>query len=221
MDEINNDDEYVVLLHGIGRTKQVMDKMSRFLEVKGYGIYNDDYQSNHHPIEVLVDQIAERIAQNCPEPNRKIHFVAHSMGAIITRLLIAKYRPQNLGRVVMLGPPNQGSHLIDFMKRFKFFNRLYGPAAKQLSKEGTLLQGLPPPDYEVGIIAGDRSIDLIFSWFILSGKNDGKVTVKETNLEGMKDHLVVHVAHPFIPNNKIVQEQTAYFLACGRFLKKV
>lgn len=209
---------YVVLLHGIGRTKQIMEKLGRYLTAQGYTVYNDDYQSTTAPIEAITEQIFLRIRKHCPDESIPIHFVGHSMGALIVRLLITKHRPTNLGRVVMLAPPNQGSCLVDFLKKYRFFQRLFGPAALELTAgNGGIIHRLPPIDYEVGIIAGDRSVDLLFSWFILPGKNDGKLTVAETKLAGMKDHIVLHATHPFMPNNTKVIKQTAHFLRFGRF----
>ena len=213
--------DYVVLLHGISRTQRVMRNMAQYLEDKGYAVYNDHYKSTSFVIETLVDHIYERVKLNCPDSQKTIHFVGHSMGAIIIRCLIAKYRPQPLGRVVMLAPPNHGSHLVDFMKRFSFYRRLYGPAGQQLGTDNAgVINRLPPIDYDVGIIAGDRSIDLLFSWFILSGKNDGKITVEETKLDGMQDHIVLPATHTFMPSNSKVIKQTAHFLKDGRFFRE-
>ena len=75
-------------------------------------------------------------------------------------------------------------------------------------------------DYDLGIIAGDRSIDLLFSWFVLTGKNDGKLAVEETKLPGMKDHIVLHATHTFMPSNPKVIKQATNFLQFAEFLRK-
>ena len=72
--------------------------------------------------------------------------------------------------------------------------------------------------YEVGIITGDKSINPILS-LLISGKDDGKVSVEKAKLMGMKDFLVVPKAHPFIMNDKNVMKQVAYFIANGKFDK--
>ena len=48
----------------------------------------------------------------------------------------------------------------------------------------------PPVDYPVGIIAGNRSIDPISSVF-LPKPHDGRVSVENTKLDGMADHIVI------------------------------
>ncbi len=212
-------DDYVVLLHGIARTNRIMRKMEGYLTQQGYNVYNDDYRSRSNSIELLADQIHERIRENCHDESKPLHFVAHSLGAIITRLILAKFRPKQLGRVVLLGPPNNGSQLVDFAKRFKFFDRVYGPAGQQLGTKDELIRQLPAPDYDVGVIAGDRSVDLLFSWFLLSGANDGKLTVEETKLAGMKDHIILHATHTFMPSNANVLKQVVYFLENGKFFR--
>ena len=213
----HSSNNYVVLLHGIGRTAQIMNKMGSYLGKQGYEVYNDNYQSTIFSINELANAIWERIQIHCLDSTKKLHFVGHSMGAIIIRLMIARFQPKNIGRVVMLAPPNQGSYLVGFLKQFRFYKRWYGPAGQELAKQSKLLINLPTIDYEVGIIAGDRSIDWLFSWFMLSGKNDGKLMVDETKLVGMKDHIILHATHTFMPSNSTVIEQTAYFLGHGEF----
>jgi len=214
-----NSNEYVVLLHGIGRDKHVMYSMEKYLLARGYDVYNNDYQSTLFPIHILVDRVWEHVKKNCPDDMAKINFVGHSLGAIIIRLMVAKYKPSNIGRVVMLGPPNQGSQLVSFLKRFNYYKKCYGPAGQELGNDSEIIKRLPPDQYEFGVIAGDRSIDWLFSWFLLSGKNDGKLMVDETKLEGMRDHIILHATHTFMPSNSKVIQQTAYFLQNGHFLR--
>ena len=117
----------------------------------------------------------------------------------------------------MLGPPNQGSEIVDALGSWKVFGLLNGPAGRQLGTDADSrpLQ-LGPARFEVGIIAGDRSINWINSC-IIPGPDDGKVSVERTRLAGMKDHLVVHATHPFLMRNREALRQTAHFLRHGSF----
>jgi triacylglycerol lipase len=75
---------------------------------------------------------------------------------------------------------------------------------------------LGPADFELGIITGDRTIDPISSW-IIPGKDDGKVAVEKTKLEGMTDFLLVNVSHAYIMENPKVVLEVLHFLKNGRF----
>lgn len=208
----------VILLHVITKTSRIMRGFETALTKSGYTVRNIDYPSVAYSIETLAEIAAKKIEQD-RQSNQPMHFVAHSMGGILVRLIIAKHRPPNLGRVVMIGTPNHGSIVADFMQRFKFFKKLFGPAGQQIvTNSNGIHHRLPSADYECGIIAGDRSIDPWFSWFLFRGrKNDGKVSVENTKLEGMKDFVVVPVPHVRQPKNKKVIQLALNFLASGHF----
>ena len=139
------------------------------------------------------------------------------MGGLVIRALLNKYRPKNLGRVVMLGTPNQGSEVADFFKNNPIYKGFFGPAGQQLTTDQANIKDLlGTVDYELGIIAGDRSIDPISST-ILVGKDDGKVSVKRSKINGMTDHVVIHTTHTFMMKNKNVIKQTDYFITHGKF----
>ena len=92
----------------------------------------------------------------------------------------------------MLGPPNQGSEIVDRLGKMKVFQLLNGPASLQLSTHSESIPNrLGPVSFEIGVIAGDRSINPILS-SLIPGKDDGKVAITRTRLEGMKDFIIVH-----------------------------
>ncbi|MDB6174077.1 MAG: hypothetical protein JWL59_3388 [Chthoniobacteraceae bacterium] len=147
----------------------------------------------------------------------KIHFVTHSLGGVLVRSYFARHREPRLGRVVMLGPPNQGSEVVDRLGGWKLFQLINGPAGNEL---GTGSQSTPnrlgKVGFELGIIAGDRSINWINSCMI-AGIDDGKVSVARSRVDGMKEHIVVHSAHPFLMRNSTVIKLASHFLASGCF----
>jgi predicted alpha/beta hydrolase len=212
--------ECVVLLHGLARSCSAMSTMEKALQQAGYETVNLDYSSRKKTIEEIAGQDFIRGVVLCERKGAaKIHFVTHSMGGIIVRLGLKTNRPPNLGRVVMLAPPNHGSFVTDRLRDWWFYTWLNGPAGQQLGTEPESLPNrLGPADYPVGIIAAD---DWAFfdAWFasFTDKPNDGKVTVESARLEGMTDFLVVPETHPFIMNSAQVIGQTIYFLRKGTF----
>ncbi|WP_019614836.1 esterase/lipase family protein [Psychromonas ossibalaenae] len=174
------------------------------------------YPSLKYSMEILAENTINQALQLCPESD-KVHFVSHSMGGILIRLYLQKRHINNLGRVVMLGPPNQGSQLIDLLGRLiknRHFNK---QAGMQLGTEpDSFVNSIGGADFELGIIAGKRSVNPILST-LLPGQNDGKVAVHSTRLSGMKDHLVMPVTHPFMMKNNRVISQVKHFLQHGLF----
>ncbi len=207
----------VVLLHGLGRTAKSMAYMEKRLMAAGYAVYNYDYESRKNEIGYLVDDLQGFLEACCPEKGNTLHFVTHSLGGILVRALISEERPYNLGRVVMLSPPNKGSEVVDYIKDYSLFKDIFGPASMQLGTDpDSVPNRLGPADFELGIITGDRTIDPISS-LIIPGKDDGKVAVERTKLEGMTDFLVMHVSHAYIMEEPEVVDEVIYFLQQGRF----
>jgi len=212
--------EAVVLLHGLGRTAKSMAYMEERLMAEGYTVYNYNYESRKNEIITMVDDLQEFLGSCCQGKGTSLHFVTHSLGGILVRALIAEKRPDNLGRVVMLSPPNKGSEVADYIKDYSLFKDILGPAYMQL---GTDLDSMPnrlgPADFELGVITGNRTIDPISS-LIIPGVDDGKVAVEKTKLEGMTDFLVMPVSHAYIMQKPEVVDEVIYFLQQGRFNRK-
>ncbi len=219
--DAKNDGDYVVILHGIARSSSSMSKVAKGLEREGFTVFNIDYPSTKYKISKLAEIANKEISKLAADKNQKIHFVGYSMGSILTRIILDKYRSSyNLGRVVMLAPPNQGSEVTDFVRNNIIYKEIWGPAGQQLGTGADdIASKLGNIDYELGIIAGDRSVDPISS-AIIPGKDDGKVAVERTKVEGMKEHVTIHTSHLFIIQNDEAISQTAYFLKNGEFKKE-
>ncbi|MCF8724280.1 pimeloyl-ACP methyl ester carboxylesterase [Nitrospina gracilis] len=209
--------ECVVILHGIARTSASMAPLAAYLDENGYSAINIDYPSTDHAIDDLVERVHEKLLASPWTQECITHYVGYSMGALIARGLIHKHRPEKLGRVVLLAPPNEGSEVADFWKNNFLYEWLYGPAGQELgTQKNAYRDRFGEVDFEVGVIAGDRSIDPLSS-SIIPGPDDGKVSIPRTKLPGMKDHIVVHATHTFIMKNEKVMKQTLYFLKHGAF----
>jgi hypothetical protein len=212
--------ECVVLIHGMGRNAGSMSQMQTALVQEGYFTVNLGYFSTQKNVESIAAEDYPLALAACLElqPER-VHFVTHSLGGIILRKALSEEKPDTLGRVVMLSPPNNGSDLVDTIKDWGLYKWLMGPAGQQLTTgKDSLPMQLGGADFILGIITGNRHA-FFDSWFafIISGVDDGKVSVENAKLEGMRDFLVMDETHPFIMNSEEVQRETIYFLRYGKF----
>lgn len=211
--------ECVVLLHGLNRSWRAMGKMAEALQAEGFSTANVDYPSQQGTVEGLAPVAVNSGLDQCRLSGAdKIHFVTHSMGGILLRYAHGIEPIPDLGRVVMLGPPNQGSEVIDWTREWSVAEVFSGEAGMQLgTDENDLPARLKPVDFELGIIAGTRTINPFMS-AVLPDADDGKVTVERTKVDGMSDFLVVSKSHHSIMRSDTVIENTAEFLRSGHFL---
>lgn len=211
--------ECVILLHGLARTSYSMAKIEDALQEAGFAVANIDYPSRSYPIEELADDAVNQGLQDCRgREASRIHFVTHSMGGILVRYYLSRHDIAELGRVVMLGPPNQGSEVVDEFSGVPGFAAFNGPAGLQLGTgPDSIPNRLGPVDFTVGVIAGTGSVNPILS-ATLPDVDDGKVTVARTQVEGMADFITVDTTHTVIMRNADVIGQTLAFLRQGRFI---
>jgi triacylglycerol lipase len=208
----------VVLLHGLSRSDDSMLLVEETLKLHGYDVVNRSYPSNDAPIAELVAHVGQSVAACGDAP---VHFVTHSLGGILARAWLQDNRPARMGRVVMLAPPNHGTEIVDRFREIPevetLFARFQGPAAMELGTgAGSTPNSLGWPDYELGIIAGNRMINPL-GFFLIEGDNDGTVSVASTRLAGMRDHIVLPTTHSLIMNNPLVLAEVLEFLRNGVF----
>jgi triacylglycerol lipase len=196
--------EAVVLVHGHGAHPVLLEPLRRALERQGLRAVSWPYGSLRGSIEAHAARLATKARELDEDTGvARLHFVGHSMGAIVVRSALAMARPRKLGRVVLLAPPNRGARLADFALRL--FGRRLVRATELCSHPDSYVNRLAPAaDLDCGVIAA--------SW-------DHAVSLASTNLPGQRDHLVLRSLHT-LPLHRHTPAQVAHFLREGRFLRE-
>lgn len=207
----------VVLMHGLNRSYRAMSKMARGLQEAGFSTANVDYPSQAGSVEELAPLAVNEGLEKCRQTDAEnIHFVTHSIAGVLLRYAHSQAPIHDLGRVVMLAPPNQGSEIVDRTKNWPGAELFSGKAGLQMgTDEDSIPAQLGPVDFELGVVAGTRTISIFSA--MLPDPDDGKVSVERTKVEGMDDFLVVKNSHHYIMTSDKVIENTKQFLRTGRF----
>jgi triacylglycerol lipase len=194
--------EMVVLVHGMGRTPMSMLPLAKRLEREGYEVLNWGYSSLCCSIAELGEQLRREVRQRQGATPRRVHFVGHSLGNIIIRqMLTQEDAPEDVGHVVMLAPPNQGSQEAD--RHARRVGWLLRPIDELRTDPASTVRKLPRLEsIPVGVIAG---------------KHDGKVSLQETHLPEETAHVVVRAAHTFLMLRADVQQLVIGFLREASF----
>jgi hypothetical protein len=215
LSDYSPDTECVILLHGLARSSSSMNVIEKRLHAQGYFVININYPSRDHSIEELAEKFISKALLKCKD--RPVNFVTHSMGGILVRQYLSTHKIENLNKVVMLGPPNNGSEVVDKLCNAPGFSFINGDAGMQLGTgELSITSKLGEANFDLGVIAGTRSVNLILSTLI-PDKDDGKVSVASTKLDGMNDHIEMETTHPFMMRNEKVIEQVIFYLQEGKF----
>lgn len=205
------------MVHGLARSASCFDAAEGFFRRNGFDVVRIDYPSRSASCDELAARHVAPAIAAAAATHPEVHLLTHSLGGILARIALQDARPENLGAMVQLGPPSQGSEVVDTLTGLPFVDGSMGPAFQELGT-GPLnrWQFLPRPTYDVGVIAGDRSINWINS-LLIPGADDGKVAVARTRIDGARDHRTVHVAHPFLMTDDACLELALRFIRERRF----
>ncbi len=214
----------VIVLHGLGRSASSMGNMAQFLRASGkYKVFNVTYPTTRGSIADHA-QCLGRIIGGL-DGIETIHFVAHSLGNLVIRNYLGDTtdpvtgRPseRRIGRIVMLGAPNNGARLAEVFGRTGAFEFVLGKSAAEIRDFRDLEARFPAPQGEFAIIAGGRGGPQGYNpW--LTGDNDLVVSVETTRLPGASDFAVLPVIHTLMMDDATVQQYTLSFLQHGYFI---
>jgi triacylglycerol lipase len=183
----------------------LLEPLRRALERQGFRAVNWRYRSLHGSIEEHAAHLAAKAKELDDDIGiAQLHFVGHSMGAIVVRRALAMTRPHKLGRIVLLAPPNKGARLADLALRL--FGRRIVAATELSSHPDSYVNRLTPgADFDCGIIAA--------AW-------DHAVSLASTHLLGQRDHIVLRSLHT-LPLHRHTPAQVGHFLREGCFQREI
>ncbi len=192
----------VVLVHGLAAPRAVMSPLERHLKPAYASVTNWSYPSLWSRIERHGQALAQFLRELDERlSDQAIHLVTHSMGGIVARLALAEYLPRQIGRLVMVAPPNLGSHVA---RQFAPVLGLFFPPVTQLSfGDRSFVASVPvPAGVHVGVIAADM---------------DMLVAEPLTHLPGEADHIMLPGFHSSVLWRAETARQVSHFLAHGLF----
>lgn len=195
--------DLVVLTHGIASTKWFLAPLARRLNLRGFDTHLHGYFSLRGSNRRLGEQFSSRLHELAKtHPDRTIHVVAHSMGSIVTRCALMAGVPENIGRIVMIGPPNRGSHVA--RKLTPIYGWFTNTLAELSDLPDSFVNRLPSAvgEHEVGIVAAGR---------------DNVVRGESTLLDDHADHVTLNSLHTSILWRKRTADHVERFLRTGRF----
>jgi pimeloyl-ACP methyl ester carboxylesterase len=215
----------VIALHGLGRTRSSMQPLCDYLRQNAdepLTVINFGYASTRESLAEHAASLGQVIAHL--EGAERIDLVAHSLGSLVIRRYLSELdgpepavRDPRLGRIVMLGPPNQGAEIARRLQRVPLFTTVTGPSGKALAGDWDELEKqLAIPTVPFGIIAGGRGNERGLNPFV-TGDDDVIVRVEETRLPGARDFRVVPALHSFMMDDAQVRTLTRTFLEHGWF----
>ncbi len=213
--------ELVIILHGIGMPKMRMTFIDFSLKRAGYKTLNLAYPSLRNDIESCAAFIVKKLDGIIPNNIKKIHFVAHSMGCLVSLQTMKTAKLDRIGRAVFIAPPFRGSEVADFLHQNALYKFAFGPAGAQLTTHYRReLNHTPPAGLEIGVIAGSRGYEYPLFLHIMkkTGVHDGLVALSSTQVDGLKDHITIRMSHSFLLERSV--SQIMHFLENGNFYRE-
>jgi len=223
---MSNEQPQIILLHGLGRLPASMGRLAKAFKGAGYRVFNPGYNGIFGDYKGILKSLDQRINE-WMDADKTVHFVGHSFGGILIRGLLASNPQWETGRCVMLGTPNKGTETASYMTSHWLFKYLVPNVTDDLIPDSELLQSLPEPKIETGIIAGNVAYSFIIpvSWFYNkateNAPGDGVVEIENTRLNSDIDFKLMPLHHSFMTRNKQLIEQVLHFIEKGEFDKNV
>ena len=201
--------EHVILLHGLWMRGFTLTALRRRVETAGYTVELFDYASVLRDPEISIERLCSRVRA----ASGTIHFVGHSLGGLIALQALQRAPELTQGKVVCLGAPLRGSAVARGVARLPGGSLLIGKNLDVLRSGIARWEGRQA----IGAIAGRVPLGFGLAVRSLASPHDGTVSVAETELPGLTDHVVVPATHTGLLFSQVAAEQTIAFLRGARF----
>ena len=205
--------ETVYFIHGFMRSASSMDKMADAFADQNCETHLWGYPSRKQTIEEHAQLLVTDL-QHCAQqhPGQPIHFVTHSLGGIVLRAALNHPecpKEAQIGRAVLLAPPNQGSRFARHINRFGFVRKILGKkSGKQLLNTKNFDHlGSFPKTTKVLIVSGTSGWNPT-----IKEPNDGKVGISESKLSTPHTQITVNCGHAFIMRSDLVIAHAMHFI---------
>lgn len=200
----------IILVHGLWFGAWIMKPLAGQLRKRGYRVRRFNYRTTRGGLDSHARRLRAFAARSRAHHQ---HFISHSLGGLVTLRMLSVFRDLPPGRVVLLGSPVGGSSVARKTQRVPGSQRFLGDVRSALHSGFNELS----PGREVGMIAGSRSLGLGLLVGGHDGPGDGTVSIHETRVDGLTDHLVLAVTHSSMLYSADVADQAAGFLENGSF----
>lgn len=201
----------IILVHGLWMTKTALMWHVGYLRRRGFSVERYSYRSRTATLSDAAQGLAQMISM---QKTDCVHLVGHSMGGLVILQMLEEFPSPRIGRVVLMGTPYRDSLPARVLDKFPAGRWYLGKVLPQwLQKDKSKLVS----KYEIGVIAGSRNVGLGRIIARLPLPNDGTVAVRETQIPGMRDSILLPVSHTGMLMSAKVAKQVCAFLERGRF----
>lgn len=202
----------IALVHGLWNRGWSMMAMAKRFRAHGHRVLVFSYPTRANSLEGHADDLHAFLAG---DEAGEMHLFGHSLGGLVILNMLSRYDDLPPGRCVLAGTPVKGSGTVKRLEKLPGQQFIFGKI------RDTLLQGFKhtPQGRETGVISGTRALGLGQIAGRHGEPNDGTVTVRETQLDGLKDSIELMVAHSEMLVSAEVVQQVEQFLLYGQFKK--
>ena len=209
--------ETIVLIHGALVDGWEMWPLRWRLTRLGYRVVQFRYQSMLKGIDENAALLSEFLRQT---PGDTLHVIGHSMGGVLLRQVFEQTPDPRPGRIIAIGSPFLDvwiGHRIKAINRFGY--HLIGKTVHDhiRRQNDPVWQG----ERDFGVIAGTYPLGIGRVFADLPPGSDGTILWDETRLQGIRDHVTIHLNHFSLLFSRRCTAYVARFLATGQFTDEI